>query len=79
MANLSVEERLTTLEQELAQLKVQLKVRKLQDDVPWWRMRAGAFKDDPMYDEAMRLGREWRESQWPDYMDEEDGASEPSA
>lgn len=32
-------------------------------EVPWWEQRAGTFADDPIYDEAMRLGREYRESQ----------------
>lgn len=30
---------------------------------PWWGKIRGTFKDDPEYDEAMRLGREWRTSQ----------------
>lgn len=33
------------------------------DGQPWWQRIRGTFKDDPAYDEAMRLGREWRESQ----------------
>lgn len=35
----------------------------LQQDKPWWEEIRGTFRDDPVYDEAMRLGREWRESQ----------------
>lgn len=31
--------------------------------VPWWVRRFGAFQDDPIYDEAMRLGVAYRQSQ----------------
>lgn len=31
--------------------------------VPWWEKITGTFKDDPEYDEAMRLGAEYRRSQ----------------
>ena len=72
MANATLEERVANLEAEVTELRVQLKARKLQSDIPWWEKRAGAFKDDPMYDEAMRLGREYREAQRIEYEDEED-------
>lgn len=29
---------------------------------PWWERIAGTFADSPAYEEAMRLGREYRES-----------------
>ena len=29
---------------------------------PWWEEISGSFANDPAFDEAMRLGREWRES-----------------
>ena len=29
---------------------------------PWWLKVAGSFKDDPTFDEATRLGLEWRRS-----------------
>ncbi len=31
----------------------------------WWRAQVGAFADDPVYEEIVRLGREWRDSQRP--------------
>ena len=34
-----------------------------------WKAIAGTFADDPLYDEAMQLGREWRENQF-DAFDE---------
>lgn len=32
---------------------------------PWWEHIVGAFADDPDFEEAMRLGREYRESLRP--------------
>jgi hypothetical protein len=63
MTTASVEERLTAIEKELAQLKKQLAMEKPQATMPWWERRFGAFKDDPIYDEAARLGAEYRKSQ----------------
>lgn len=31
-------------------------------NTPWWETIYGTFANDPMYDEAMKLGREYRES-----------------
>ena len=59
----ALEERLTAVEAEVRQLKQVEKTGKSEDDLPWWEKIRGKFKDDPMYDEAMRLGREWRESE----------------
>jgi hypothetical protein len=28
-----------------------------------WQVIVGTFADDPLYEEAMRLGRKWRKSQ----------------
>ncbi len=56
----NIEERLANLEAEVALLK-----SKLQSDspkTPWWETISGTFANDPVYDEAMRLGREYRES-----------------
>jgi hypothetical protein len=63
MAALSIEERLTALEAEVARLKE--RVDGTTDNKPWWGMIWGTFKDDPHYEEAMRLGREYRESLRP--------------
>ena len=60
----TLEERLTAVEIELQQIKQEKEQNKQQNKViPWWEQIRGQFKDDPMYDEAMRLGREWRESE----------------
>ncbi len=30
---------------------------------PWWLKVAGSMETDPTFDEAVRLGQEWRKSQ----------------
>ena len=70
MAAASMEERVAALEAEVARLKEALP-RGAAAQKPWWEEIRGTFKDDPHYEEAMRLGREWRASQKPEY-DEED-------
>jgi hypothetical protein len=53
-----LEERVAFLEAEVARLKSKVDL----PSQPWWQKIAGNFADDPTYDEAMRLGREYRES-----------------
>jgi hypothetical protein len=31
-------------------------------ETAWWKRIVGVFSDDPEFEEAMRLGREYRES-----------------
>ena len=57
----SLESRIAILETELVQIK-QMMSGVLQKKEPWWLKVAGSFENDPTYDEAMRLGREYRES-----------------
>lgn len=66
----ALEERMTALETEVRQLKQQSSSANpdVTNKLPWWEQIRGQFKDDPVYDEAMRIGREWRESE--DVMDE---------
>lgn len=59
--------RLATVEHELAVLKSKIdelasadKSEPAPDD---WRKFVGAFDDDPTFEEAVRLGRKWRERQ----------------
>ena len=66
----TLEERVAAVEQELAELKQQAKSEPVR--LPWWEKIAGTFANNPEYDEAMKLGREWRESQREDYDREEE-------
>lgn len=63
----TLEERMTAMEQEIATLKQQMQAERAQSAEPRWRQIIGVFKDDPLFDEAERLGREWRESQRMEY------------
>jgi hypothetical protein len=70
MAETSLEERLSTVEQEIARLKQRLDDQQPSASMPWWKKIVGVYKDDPEFLEAMRLGREYRESlRPPDYQD----------
>jgi len=72
MAEASVEERLAALEAEVAQLKVRLEGVQPEGKVPWYDRIFGTFAGSEEYKEAMRLGREYRESLRP--KDDEDVA-----
>ena len=61
-----LEQRLNALEAEVAQLKKEKKsAAKQLDERPWWEKIYGTFANDPHYEEAMRLGRKYRESTKP--------------
>jgi len=65
MAVISLEERVAVLESEVARLKERLTEEKPQAVVPWWEQTYGTFAESPEYEEAMRLGRAYRESLRP--------------
>jgi hypothetical protein len=54
-----LETRVATLETELAQMK-QILVDSSQIKNPWWLEIAGSC--EPTFDEAVRLGQEWRKT-----------------
>jgi hypothetical protein len=56
-----LETRVATLELELAQMK-QMLVESSQRKNPWWLEIAGSCENDFTFDEAVRLGQEWRQS-----------------
>lgn len=60
MTILELEQRLKRLEEEVERLKQERSTAPPPE--PWWKKIVGVYKDDPAFDEAERLGREWRES-----------------
>jgi hypothetical protein len=56
-----LEERLKLLEAEVDRLKQKIDLTPAA--LPWWEKIAGTFAENPAYDEAMKLGREYRESE----------------
>ena len=60
MATTELEIRVTVLKKELAQLKE--KLAKDDKSVPWWQQISGQFSESDNFDEAMRIGREYRKS-----------------
>ena len=62
MAAAKLEERVAQLEEKVARL---LDKREAAEETPWWKKIVGVYKNDPEFDEAMRLGREYRESLRP--------------
>lgn len=61
MAESSLRERVTALEAEVAALKAKIQAAG-QTQKDWLDAISGSFANDPIYEEAIRLGREWRES-----------------
>lgn len=64
MSIATVEERLTALEAKYGRLAQQVNPEAAQAEKPWWEQIRGQFKDDPLYDEAMWLGRERQKIGW---------------
>ena len=58
--------RVDALEKQVELLRDQLAQQSPEKKSPyWWRDQAGRFANDPIFDEIVRLGREYRESQRP--------------
>jgi hypothetical protein len=72
MASRTLEERVAALEAEVEQLKRE-RTASPSGEEPWWKRIVGVFQEDPEFEEAMRLGREYRESLRPssDAVDDE--------
>jgi hypothetical protein len=58
----SLESRLAALEAEVARLRAKVEAAGEKPKEDWVDTIWGTFANDPIYDEAMRLGRQWRES-----------------
>jgi len=63
MSSTRLEKRVTALEKELARLKNRMKGAGASE--PWWQQIAGTFEQDPAYEKARKLGRQYRQSQRP--------------
>jgi hypothetical protein len=61
MSALSIEERVAVLEAEVLQLRQEVAVRAI-PTIPWWEKISGTFAQDPVYNEAMKLDRQYRRS-----------------
>ncbi len=57
----TIEQRLENVERELAALKGE--VQSLKPVANWINSICGTFKDDPEFDEVLRLGKEFRDAQ----------------
>ncbi|HEV3081820.1 MAG TPA: hypothetical protein VGY66_18715 [Gemmataceae bacterium] len=64
MTETTIERRLVALEAEVMRLKESFE-KLAAPERPWWKEVAGTFVNDPIYEEAMRLGRQYRESLRP--------------
>lgn len=60
----SIEIRIAALEQELERLKAEIMSSSTSssDERPWWVKVAGSCADNPLFDDAVRYGQEWRNS-----------------
>jgi hypothetical protein len=61
MTTTELEKRLTAVENELTRLKNQIASAPINPD-NWVEAVAGTFANDPIFDDAMRLGQKWRQS-----------------
>ncbi|MFI5394054.1 MAG: hypothetical protein ACHQ9S_00850 [Candidatus Binatia bacterium] len=64
MATGHIEERVAALEAEIVRLKKRLN-RGAISRRPWWEEIAGGFANDPIFEEAMKLGQQYRRSLRP--------------
>ena len=65
MTTATMEQRVETLERRLDAVQRMLDEALTQPTMKrqGWPAIVGTFEDDPLYEEAMRLGRDWRDSQ----------------
>lgn len=64
MSAKELEKRIEVLEREVEELKRQLKKGKAKEE-PWYDRVAGMFANDPVFDEIVERGRQYRESLRP--------------
>ncbi|MEG3894477.1 MULTISPECIES: hypothetical protein [unclassified Microcoleus] len=61
MSTLSIEERVAALEAEVVQIRQKVESPAV-SVTPWWEKIAGTFAQDSVYNEAMKLGHQYRRS-----------------
>ena len=54
--------RVAKLEEQVTRLTVKIETPESPLETAWWKKIVGVYKDDPEFEEAARLGREYRES-----------------
>jgi hypothetical protein len=64
MPPLDLETRVAILEAEVERLRAKVEPGGTRP-TPWWERIAGTFADDHAHEQAMKLGRAYRESLWP--------------
>jgi hypothetical protein len=64
MSKVDLEARIAALEAEVGRLRAIVEQAPGVEE-PAWKKIVGLFEDDPLFEEAMRLGREYRESTRP--------------
>nr|WP_309692981.1 hypothetical protein [Armatimonas sp.] len=75
----TLEERVTLLEREMRKLRQpQITLDSGTDNNRWVNAIFGAFKDDPLFEEAVKAGEEYRKAQVPDYMKDDSSADVPA-
>ena len=57
--------RISKLEEQVSRLEHQAYAGMAPDRDPWWKEIVGVYKDDPEFEEAMRLGNAYRQSLRP--------------
>lgn len=70
----SLTDRIERLEEQVSRLSKQVDAAGPTPETAWWKKIVGVFANDPEFEEAMRLGREYREAQRPD----DENAQEPA-
>ena len=63
MPSARLAQRVAALEAEVAKVKSQLE--ECEASTPWWEQITGTLPNDPLYAQAMRLGRHYRQSLRP--------------
>jgi hypothetical protein len=61
----TLEQRVEQLERDLTQLKLQIQVTSRAPEEPWWEKIVGVFADDPDFEAAVELGKDYRQSLKP--------------